>query len=123
MDTPSSGSFPLESWERTVLRHLLLSEPDAAVATQLAGATVRRRECLGPALLIRLRAAEGSFPGPRGALFGGHTFARIPGCPARAAFTLHFDDAGWVSHLFAFLEDDSSWPQEPGALEVMGSAG
>ena len=123
MDTPSSGSFPLEPWERAVLRHLLLSEPDAAVATKLAGATVWRRERCGPALLISLRAAEGSFPGPRGAVFGGHTFARIPGCPARAAFTLHFDDAGWVSHLFAFMDDDSPWPQEWGALEVTGSAG
>jgi hypothetical protein len=104
-----------------VLRQLLLAEPDAAVATQLAGVTVLERERLGPALLIRLRAPDGSFPGTRGAVFGGHTFARLDGCSARAAFTVHLDDQGWVSHLFAFLEDDSPWPQSTDGIEVFNS--
>ena len=107
-----------EAWEQAVLRQLLLAEPDAALATQLAGVAVLGRERLGPALLIRLRAPDGSFPGTRGAVFGGHTFARLEGCSARAAFTVHLDDQGWVSHLFAFLEDDSPWPQSTGVIEV-----
>ena len=102
-----------------MLRHLLLAEPDAALATQLVGVTVLGRERLGPALLIRLRAPDGSFPGTRGAIFGGHTFAEIKGCPSKAAFTLHLDDQGWVSHLFAFLEDDSSWPSKTDVVEVL----
>ena len=101
-----------------MLRHLLLAEPDAALATQLSGATVQGRDRLGPALMIRLRPAAGSFPAVRGAVFGGHTFARVDGCAARAAFTLHLDDRGWVSHLLAFLEDDSPWPQSTGVIEV-----
>ena len=102
-----------------MLRHLLLAEPDAALATQLAGVTVLGRERLGTALLIRLRAPDGSFPGTRGATFGGHTFAQIKGCPSRAAFTLHLDDQGWVSHLFAFLEDDFPWPSKTDVVEVL----
>jgi hypothetical protein len=119
MGTLGTGPSALESWEKAVLRHLLLAEPDAALATQLVGVTVLGRERLGPALLIRLRAPDGSFPGTRGAIFGGHTFAEIKGCPSKAAFTLHLDDQGWVSHLFAFLEDDSSWPSKTDVVEVL----
>lgn len=121
METHPSAFTPLEFWEKAVLRHLLLAEPDAALATQLTGVTVVDRERMGPALLIRLRASKGSFPGPRGAVFGGHTFARLEGCDANAAFTLHLDADGWVSHLFAFMEDDSSWPQKTGVVEVLGA--
>ena len=118
MGIQSLEATDLEAWEQAVLRHLLLAEPDAALATQLAGLKVLARERLGPALLIRLRAPNGSFPGTRSAVFGGHTFARLEGCSARAAFTVHLDDQGWVSHLFAFLEDDSPWPQSTGVIEV-----
>jgi hypothetical protein len=121
METHPSIVTPLEYWETAVLRHLLLAEPDAALATQLTGATVVDREHMGPALLIRLRASKGSFPGPRGAVFGGHTFARLEGCAANAAFTLHLDADGWVSHLFAFMEDDSSWPHKTRVVEVLGA--
>jgi hypothetical protein len=119
MGTRGTGPSALESWEKAVLRHLLLAEPDAALATQLAGVTVLGRERLGTALLIRLCAPDGSFPGTRGAIFGGYTFAEIKGCPSKAAFTLHLDDQGWVSHLFAFLEDDSSWPSKTDVVEVL----
>jgi hypothetical protein len=119
MGTLGTGPSALESWEKAVLRHLLLAEPDAALATQLAGVTVLGRERLGTALLIRLCAPDGSFPGTRGAIFGGYTFAEIKGCPSKAAFTLHLDDQGWVSHLFAFLEDDSSWPSKTDVVEVL----
>jgi len=112
-----------EAWEQAVLRQLLLAEPDAALATQLTGVEVLGRERLGPALLIRLGAPDGSFPGTRGAVFGGHTFARWEGCSARAAFTLHLDDQGWVSHLFAFLEDESAWPSATEGIEVLNSSG
>jgi hypothetical protein len=121
MGSKGLGATALEVWERAVLRQVLLAEPDAAVATQLAGVTVLERERLGPALLIRLRAPDGSFPGTRGAVFGGHTFAQLDGCSARAAFTVHLDDQGWVSHLFAFLEDDSPWPQSTDGIEVFNS--
>jgi hypothetical protein len=121
MGSQSLGATALEEWERAALRQLLLAEPDAALATQLAGVAVLGRERLGPALLIRLRAPDGSFPGSRGAVFGGHTFARLEGCSARAAFTVHLDDQGWVSHLFAFLEDDSPWPQSTDGIEVFNS--
>lgn len=36
METLGTGQSALESWEKAVLRHLLLAEPDAALATQLA---------------------------------------------------------------------------------------
>lgn len=123
MESQGLGTTALEAWEQAVLRHLLFAEPDAALATQLAGAKVLGRERLGPALLIRLRASDGSFPGTRGAVFGGHTFARLGGCSARAAFTLHLDDQGWVSHLFAFLEDDSPWPLAIDGIEVLKAEG
>lgn len=116
MDRPPSGTLPLEGWEETVLRHILRAEPDAALETQLAGARVLDRAFVGPSLCIRLAAPSGSFPASRGAVFGGHTFGRLEGCEARAAFTLHLDDRGWVSHLFAFLEDDSPWPRDPSGL-------
>ncbi len=121
MDAPNPGSEVLAPWEASVLRHLLLAEPDAALATQLSGATVRGRDRLGPALMIRLRPAVGSFPAVRGGVFGGHTFARVDGCVARAAFTLHLDDRGWVSHLLAFLEDDSPWPDAAARVELMAT--
>ena len=116
MDAPDPGSEVPAPWEVSVLRHLLLAEPDAALATQLSSVTVGGRERLGPALMIRLRPGVGSLPAVRGGVFGGHTFARVDGCAARAAFTLHLDDRGWVSHLLAFLEDDSPWPDA--ALQV-----
>ena len=59
METPGLGVVALKPWENAVLRHLLLAEPDAALATQLAGVTVLGRERLGTALLIRLRAPDG----------------------------------------------------------------
>ena len=121
MEPPDLGVVALKSWEKAVLRHLLLAEPDAALATQLVGVTVLGRERLGPALLIRLRAPDGSFPGTRGALFGGHTFAEIKGCPSKAAFTLHLDDQGWVSHMFAFLEDGFPWPSKTDVVEVLNA--
>ena len=121
MEPPDLGVVALKSWEKAVLRHLLLAEPDAALATQLAGVTVLGRERLGTALLIRLRAPDGSFPGTRGAVFGGHTFAEIKGCPSKAAFTLHLDDQGWVSHMFAFLEDGFPWPSKTDVVEVLNA--
>ncbi|MEY4691991.1 MAG: hypothetical protein RIT19_2316 [Verrucomicrobiota bacterium] len=118
MESIAPGSDVPAPWESSVLRHLLLSEPDAALATQLSGITIRGRERAGPALVIRLRPGAGSFPAARGAVFGGHTFARVDGCSARAAFTLHLDDRGWVSHLMAFLEDDSPWPDAWDRVEL-----
>lgn len=116
MDRPPAGTLPLQGWEESVLRHILRAEPDAALATQLAGARVVSRGWVGPAWCIRLVAPSGAFPASRGAVFGGHTFGRIEGCDARAAFTLHLDDRGWVSHCLAFLEDDSPWPRDPSGL-------
>lgn len=128
MDRSPSESHPIHAWEASVLRHILRAEPDAALATQLARVEVLSREFLGPALWIGLRPTPGSFPGPRGAVFGGHTFGRLEGCSARAAFTLHLDDQGWVSHLYAFLEDDSPWPRDlsgtgPAPVLQVGSDG
>lgn len=116
---PIAAEVP-EPWEMAVLRHLLLAEPDAALATQLAGIRVVGRDRIGPALMVRLTPPDGSCPAVRGAVFGGRTFARLEGCPARAAFTLHLDGRGWVSHLLAFLEDDSPWPEAVVAMEVTG---
>ena len=111
----------LDRMERAVLTHMLRCEPDAAMATQLANAGMVRREFFGPHQITYFSVTPGAFPAHRNSTVGGYTYAKLEGYRSPAAFSLHLDDQGWLSHLIAFMDDDSPWPQEITGFEVFST--
>jgi hypothetical protein len=111
----------LDRLERSVLTNILRCEPDGALATQLANMSMVRREFFGPHQVTYFRVAQGAFPASRNALLGGYTYARLNTEDAPAAFTLHTDEAGWLSHLIAFMDDGGPWPEKITEFEVFST--
>jgi hypothetical protein len=111
----------LDRLDRAVLTHMLRCEPDAALATQLAGAGIVRREFFGPHQITYFAVKPGALPAHRNDTVGGYTYAKLAGYRSPAAFTLHLDGEGWMSHLIAFMDDDSPWPEEITAFEVFST--
>jgi hypothetical protein len=111
----------LDRLERAVLTHMLRCEPDAALATQLASAGIVRREFFGPNQVTYFRVAPGALPAHRNAMVGGYTYARLDGRRSPAAFTLHLDAGGWMSHLIGFMDDDTAWPDRITGFEVFST--
>jgi hypothetical protein len=111
----------LDRLDRAVLKHMLRCEPDAALATQLASAGIVRREFFGPNQITYFKVGPGAFPAHRNSTVGGYTYARLPGKRSPAAFTLHLDGGGWISHLISFMDDDSFWPDRITGFEVFST--
>jgi hypothetical protein len=111
----------LDRMERAVLTHMLRCEPDAALASQLACAGLIRREFYGPHQISYFTLLPGALPAQRNTTVGGYTYAKLVGHRSPAAFTLHLDESGWMSHLIAFMDDDSPWPEEITGFEVFST--
>lgn len=111
----------LDRMERAVLTHMLRCEPDAALASQLSSAGILRREFYGPHQITYFQVGAGALPAQRNTTIGGYTYAKLEGYRSPAAFTLHLDPAGWMSHLIAFMDDDSPWPEEITGFEVFST--
>ncbi|HTI68721.1 MAG TPA: hypothetical protein VMF06_02050 [Candidatus Limnocylindria bacterium] len=110
----------ISTLEKAVIEEILRCEPHPALSAQWKEAKVRKREFYPHAVFtfFLVSNASGAPRGIKSHTLGGYTFARLKGRQALAAFTLHTDHHGKLSHLAAFMDDDSSWPSRLPDFEV-----
>jgi hypothetical protein len=110
----------LANLERAVIEDILRRENIVALEAQWRVARVRKREFYPHAqfTFFLVPSAKIASRAPARLTVGGYTFARLAGKQGRAAFTLHTDSKGKLSHLTAFMDDDTNWPSRVTGFEV-----
>lgn len=110
----------LAALERAVVEEILRCEPNWALEAQWQEIKVQKREFFpqGVYTYFRFPTLHISPPAAQPTTLGGYTYARLGGTPSVAAFTLHTDEQGRLSHLTSFMDDDSAWPTGITGFEV-----
>ena len=110
----------LAALEKAVVDEILRCEPHPALKAQWKEAKVKKREFF-PHAIFTFFLIPSVTPAPKAAklhTLGGYTYARLAGKQGKAAFTLHTDQQGRLSHLTSFMDDDSAWPSRVTEFEV-----
>ncbi len=110
----------LADLEKAVVEDILRRERNAALEEQWRVARIRKREFYPHAqfTFFFVPSAKSNSRAPAHLTIGGYTFARLDGKQGNAAFTLHTDSKGKLSHLAAFMDDDTAWPTRVTGFEV-----
>jgi len=121
----SSDFNILAGLEKAAVEEILRCESHSALAEQWTQACVRKREFYPHALFtfFHIPAIEVVPRAEPRLTLGGYTFARLAGFDRVAAFTLHTDSRGKLSHLTSFMDDDGPWPSQVTGYEVYSMKG